>query len=98
MEIVFLTLIGVVIGSAITWVVAHKYYVKASEKLRKEASELRNLNVLILRGMEEAGFAKFNRDKNGNPVGLVLKISASDIESATTVIPSNLELKNTDKN
>ena len=71
---------------------------KASEDLRKEASELRNLNVLILRGMEKAGFAKFNRDKNGNPVGLVLEISVSDTVAATSVTPSNLEVKNTDQN
>jgi hypothetical protein len=89
--------IGAVIGAGITWLVAHKYYVKASEELRKEASELRKLNILMLRAMEEAGLAKFNRDENGNPVGLTLKINVPDVVSTTAVTPGNLEVKRPDK-
>jgi hypothetical protein len=75
---VVLPLIGIAIGAGITWIVAHKYYKKAGDDLKKETDRLRNLNILIIRGIEEAGLAKFNRDKDGNPIGLTLQVSVVD--------------------
>ena len=97
MEIV-LALVGLIVGAVITWCVAHKYYVKAGEDLRKEASELRKLNVLILRGMEESGLVKFNRDENGNPVGLVIELSVSDGIVVKGVASGNLQVNRQEEN
>ena len=51
-------IIGIAVGAFITWKVANRYYKKASDDLIKEASDLRNLNILILRALENAGFAE----------------------------------------
>lgn len=69
------TIISVLIGALITLVVAHVYYKKAGEELREEASELRKLNTLMLRALENAGLADFGRDSEGNITGLVIKLS-----------------------
>ena len=47
-------ILGIVAGAVITWKVADKYYKRASEDLVKEAEDLRNLNILILRAFENA--------------------------------------------
>lgn len=58
-------LIGIAIGSAITWFVSWFYYRRAGRELRDEADELRRLNGLMLHGMEHAGWIKLNRDASG---------------------------------
>ena len=72
------TVIAVIIGGLVTFLVARWYYKKAAKELRAEAETLRQLNILLLRAMEEAGFAKFTRDKDGNPVGLIFERSLFD--------------------
>jgi hypothetical protein len=74
---VFLTLIAVAVGGFVTWLVARAYYEKASKDLRKEAETLRQLNILILRGMENAGLVKLTRDQAGNPSGLAFDAALS---------------------
>jgi len=71
-------------GALITMLAARKYYEMASQDLRKEANELHRLNILILRALEKAGFAEFNRDKNGNIIGMVINLSAHIKASSTT--------------
>ena len=71
------TLIGVLVGGAITWLVAWYYYSRASRELNEEAAELRRLNNLMLRGMENAGWVKLNRDESGKVVGFIIEGQAT---------------------
>jgi hypothetical protein len=87
------TIFSVFIGALVTWFVARIYYKRASEELTKEASDLRKLNVLILRALENAGLVELNRDENGNPTGLVIKLKVGrplqlkgDVKSADVKI------------
>jgi hypothetical protein len=71
------SLIGTIIGAFVTWLVARCYYVRSSNELKSEASELRRLNILMLRGMEQEGWVKLNRDNEGNIKGFVVELSGS---------------------
>lgn len=74
------SIIGVMIGGFITYIVARSYYVKASKELSDAASELENLITVIGRGLENAGIFKFNRNEQGKIVGLKgVMISAQNI-------------------
>ena len=75
---ILLTIISMIIGVVITWSVTYIYYKKAGDGLRQEADAVRRLTILMIRGMEEAGWVKYNRDEQGNPVGLVLQLSTHD--------------------
>lgn len=79
-------IIGTVAGALITFLAAHLYYVRASADLTNEANQLRNLNHLILRAMEDAGIAEFSRDANGNIVGMRYNIKA---HTEVTIKPSS---------
>lgn len=87
---IFLAIAGVIIGAVITWAVAKRYYMKASKDLKKEAEDLRKLNILMIRAMEEAGLAKFNRDSNGNLIGLIFDASLSLSTSSATSVSAEL--------
>ena len=89
---ILLTISSMAIGALITWWVAKHYYQKAGKELEVEASELKKLNTLMLRAMENSGLAKFNRDKNGNIKGMVIELSAK-IESKTETSVVNLEVE-----
>ena len=78
MEII-LTIISMAIGALITWWVSKHYYQKAGKELEIEASELKKLNTLMLRAMENAGLTEFNRDEHGNIKGLVIDLSVKGI-------------------
>jgi len=95
MEVVF-SGIGVIIGGIITFFVAKYYYQRATKDLKKEAAELRKLNTLILRGMEEAGQVEWNKDSVGNIVGLVINLKVSPAEHA--LISEKVEVKITPEN
>jgi hypothetical protein len=86
MEII-LTFISMAIGALITWWSAKHYYQKAGKELETEASELKKLNTLMLRALENAGLAKFNRDEHGNIKGMVIELSAKiEGKSRTSVV------------
>jgi hypothetical protein len=90
MDIIF-SGIGVIIGGTITFLVARYYYQRATKDLKKEATKLRELNTLILRGMEESGQVKWNKDNEGNIVGLVINFKATSAEHS--VIAEKVEVK-----
>ena len=73
----FRAFLGVLVGALVTWLVARCYYVKASNDLRTTAEELRHLNEMILSALEQANLVEINRNENGKPVGLVLKLSGT---------------------
>jgi len=77
---IVLTGVSLLIGGLITIGVSRHYYVKASEALQREAEELkeqnanlRRLNGLTIRILEEAGLLPDNveatKDEAGNPTG-----------------------------
>lgn len=83
--------LGVLVGALVTWLVARRYYVKASHDLRTTAEELRHLNEMILSALEQAHpVVEINRNENGKPVGFVLKLSGtvsakSDVHGSLSV-------------
>jgi hypothetical protein len=70
------TVVSLVIGGAISWFAAHKYYVRAGNELRVEAGELRRLTTLVLRALEAGGVAKIAW-ANGSPSGLTFTKSVN---------------------
>jgi len=68
--------VGVAIGGVITWLVSRYYYKKAGNELKQEATELRRLTNVVLRGLEDAGSVKLNRDTSGKVIGLIIEASA----------------------
>jgi hypothetical protein len=72
---VVIALLSILVGGVITWLVSRFYYVRASKDLAKEAEKLRALTELMLRGMESAGWVKYNRDARGEPTGIIFEKS-----------------------
>lgn len=64
--------VGIVAGGFLNWLFA----LRSSRELRREAERLRRQTTLILRAMEEAGLAQLNKDENGEPLGLIINLSA----------------------
>jgi hypothetical protein len=64
---------GLVTGTLTCWF----FYWLSGKDLKREAEDLRKLNILIIRALKEAGLADANFDANGKPRGLVLKLRAS---------------------
>lgn len=71
-------LVGVIVGAIITWFVSRWYYEKSGKDLQKEAESLRKLNILMIRALEDAGFASFRRDNNGDPFALIINESVTE--------------------
>jgi hypothetical protein len=46
METIVITTIAVIVGGLITWFISWRYYQRAAEELRNEASELKHLTTL----------------------------------------------------
>jgi hypothetical protein len=65
--------VGVAIGGVITWLVSRHYYKKAGDQLKQEATELRRLTNLVLRGLEDAGSVRLKRDTSGKVIGLIVE-------------------------
>lgn len=83
------SLTGALFGGLLSLMFTWLFYRKSSEELREEASKLRELNFLMLRGLEEAGGVEFTRDEEGNLVGIRIRVSASSHGSSTlTAHPS----------
>lgn len=79
------TIMSVFIGALVTFIAAKFYYVKASQDLTAEAKELKHLNILILRGLEEAGLVKYDRDDNGDIKGFVITGTGKLMAPAVTI-------------
>ena len=66
------------VGALVTWWASYRYYIKASQRLTTEASELKRFNELILRGLENADIMSLNRDEKGNIIGLNVTVKVHD--------------------
>lgn len=85
------TVISMAVGAFTTWRAAKYYYEKASNDLKEEAHKLRIYNTLILRALENAGIASFNRDQDGEIKGLKIKVS-SNLVAKTSTSTANLKI------
>jgi Tfp pilus assembly protein PilW len=92
METIVSTLIGILAGSIVTFLVSRYYYAKATQDLIIESASLRKLNELMLRAMEQAGFAKFNRDPQGKITGMIISLSAN-IKGESRTSDAELSIK-----
>lgn len=84
------TLVGMLIGGVITWLVSYCYYEKAGDDLKTETKKLRKLNTFMLNVMERNKWGKFNRDEWGEIVGEFVPLSGSvsgrsDLKATLTV-------------
>ena len=87
MEVIFLTM-GLIVGGLIIFFVTNRHYEHAHRELKDEVIRLRQLNVRLLWNMEEAGLIKWNRDSQGNIIGLDIRS-----KSALTVTERTVENK-----
>lgn len=92
------TLVGVILGGIITWLVSLFYYIRASKELKIETSRLRKLTELMLRSMQNVGWVEYKLDDKGNPIEIVFKGSIVETEHITdeskaTVISASSETK-----
>ena len=68
----------------------HFFYVKAGKQLAEEATELRRLSMLVLRGLESAGLVKWSRDEHDRITGITFTLQAK--VGAVTVTGHNPEI------
>lgn len=87
------TILSVLIGAAITWLVSWYYYKRAGDELKIEAERLQRTNEMILRWLEVDGNnIKIIRDDAGNPVSLARAADFSDsISASCSVVGMKLE-------
>ncbi|MBA5689145.1 hypothetical protein [Rugamonas apoptosis] len=70
-------------GGLVTWFFSWLYYARAGRELQQEAGELRRLNGVLLRGLENAGLMKVARDDQGNATGLIIEAEVTARAKAT---------------
>jgi hypothetical protein len=85
--------VGVLAGGAINAYFARRgsqELRREAEGLKQEAARLQRHTTLILRGLEEAGLVEYNRNEQGEIVGMVIKARAivrgSSSASATATV------------
>jgi hypothetical protein len=89
----FETIISVLIGAAITWLVSWYYYKQAGDGLKVESEKLQHTNEMTLRWLEvDENNIKIIRDDDGRPVSLARTASVTDSITASC-IPLGGELK-----
>jgi hypothetical protein len=74
---------GLITGTLTCWV----FYWLAGRDLKREANDLRKLNILTIRALVQAGLAEVNVDAQGNPVGLRYTLKA---ESGTFTLSGSV--------
>lgn len=86
MDTVTSTIVGILVGGIITWLVSMIYYHKAGEDLVREAEKLRESGErlrqgirVIARALEAGKLAEVNWGPEGDPLGLVYRASAGNV-------------------
>ena len=76
---IILTLISIVVGGSITFLVTRWYYARASGDLEREANELKDYTVMLVNYLDDAGVIEVERDAQGNPIRVrVIKREIAD--------------------
>jgi len=78
---------GVLLGGLITWAASWYYYRRAGQELTAETAKIRRLNVLMLLGMEHAGWIELSRDHAREITGFHLRIQTHGIPSGEVGTP-----------
>ena len=73
-------IVSIVLGGAIAFTVSWHFFQKASADLRQKVEPLAKQTDLVLRGLEEAGIIEFNRDEEGNYIGIVMHVESGPVE------------------
>lgn len=81
-------LLGTLVSTGIGLVTGWHFGRKGSKELRKEAeglkeesAKLRRHTSLLAQGMQQAGFASFTFDANGEPTGLLINVPGAKLEA-----------------
>ena len=73
---VWLTVVGILVGGAITALFSWYFYKRAGDELREEAAKLRHSTDLITRGLQDLGVEYIRDEESGEFKALVVKGSA----------------------
>jgi hypothetical protein len=75
-NMLFGTLIGIVLGGFITWIVSRYYYKKAGNELLNESRKLKLMSDLIIYKLQYPDTpTEIKRDTNGDVTGLIVRMS-----------------------
>jgi hypothetical protein len=74
-----ITIVTTIITLIIGFFTTKYYYIKASKQLTEAANKLIKLNNLITRGLEAGNIAKFNRDKDNEPTGIIFDETKGEV-------------------
>ena len=69
-----MSIIGIFIGGLITWYVARKYYIRASDDLRQESMNLRVLSNVLVNFLAHNKLIEIERDKQGHVLGYIIPV------------------------
>jgi hypothetical protein len=75
------TIISMAVGAIVTAIVAHLYYVRAADDMKKETKRVHNLLRIALQGMEDAGMVKLNWDSAGEIIGMTHFVSMNAVST-----------------
>jgi len=71
-------IVGLLTGVVSSTVVAVVFYYLSGRDLANEASDLRKLNLLLIRALHNAGIIEVTFDDKGKPRGLVISANAAN--------------------
>lgn len=69
-------MVEILIGGLIGLVIAFYFQKRAADELGREAKQLRHLNTMILRALENARLVKLARNAAGEITGLAFELNA----------------------
>ncbi len=85
--------LSVLVGCLVTVLVSRRYYIKASEDLKQETDNLKQLTKQLMRMMDDAGLIEVEWDADGNPLRIVrasaLIRGSSSVAAKAEVVPAN---------
>ena len=73
------------LGSLITLACSFIPFILSSRQLSKQAKRSATLSTLIIRGIEESGVAKFRRNNEGEPIGMIFDLAIDSINSSASL-------------
>ncbi len=60
-----ITLLAVLTGALVTWLVVRRYYEQPARELKEEAQNLRTFNENVFKALAEAGYIEFELESGG---------------------------------